>query len=1090
MEIVAHKPISGTNTVQPAASRPVQATSTGNPSTAQQFQSPHVARFADSGLFGQSRRREATVISPVGAIQRQKAPNKNSVVQEPRSMKDVAALVAELKELITLLAAPFLKLEAGYKSEKLAQLQLVPDAGQHVHEALAFAFLLHNPEAAIKSMNKDAVGIDVSKLPSWQAPDSGGQLFSVNVDYSKLTARQLADIKAKRKMGTVLVTLTNAPSWKEEGAFREQLGGTYGNDELGVVFINLDAEKTAEYKKEAAFTRAMALAKNPAYKAMFPTGPNTLWFVRQNIRLHPEDYRDFLWRSGHVPLSELTEILDSGYEQAAHATGEWIKSWDREAPREAPLLIQLIADLNPIMGIAKFISLVKDDKPLYAMPGTKTTTIDWVEGWVGLAAAGEAIFGDLIAVSFKSAKALKVVKVGKWAANFTGKLSEELVQKWAKECIKDERVKKLIADIITVGLDKGIWDGCIRNVDKAIDKSKGAKTGVKPIVQRKLEVNTPGDAHEQEADRTAEQVLRMPEPQPQGACAPFGHPGYQNAQANHEDLQTKHVESDHTREVATPPIVHEVIHSSGQPLDSTTREFMEPRFGRDFSNVRVHTDAQAAKSAREVNALAYTVGRDIAFGEGAFETRSTRGKQLIAHELTHVVQQGFAQLNAGLDTPLNQTSFSERDANHVAELPDVGSAGISSNIATSIQRFSGFEHVELGDSATGGPKSLIVLDCHDKDFPERRTSAKWPKKWSALLAGASRKQIRAVTQGLTYGEIVALSGDFYDGFDALNKAPLVEIFDLIPLIHSPKATTMGFEIATGGRYLDLAKTNVSHFSNVPVGQRNIDVWRKMHSEAIQNARLSTGNATLINRAWAENAAADHYLTDAFSAGHLRQQRDKLIKEDNQFESLKLHTLDNKFGVLVTNKRGDKAWIAYGDDFLGTKGRPEHYLKVKEAVELSKKDIQDALNAGKTYSPPTSFPAEELVPVPASSANRWTSEDVRAEMTSLAVKEAPDLAGEYFVDSAMVLKWIRKVGLEALKRQSALEKLRMIDTLMSGLYLDEDECWGVRQICGSTVSDYDRQVIQVDYDLSPCFKNVYKPEWIAVGSMGRTKNAAK
>jgi hypothetical protein len=555
-------------------------------------------------------------------------------------MKDVAALVAELKELITLLAAPFLKLEAGYKSEKLAQLQLVPDAGQHVHEALAFAFLLHNPEAAIKSMNKDAVGIDVSKLPSWQVPDSGGQLVSINVDYSKLTARQLADIKAKRKMGTVLVTLTNAPSWKEEGAFREQLGGTYGNDELGVVFINLDAEKTAEYKKEAAFTRAMALAKNPAYKAMFPTGPNTLWFVRPNIRLHPEDYRDFLWRSGHVPLSELTEILDSGYEQAAHATGEWIKSWDREAPREAPLLIQLIADLNPIMGIAKFISLVKDDKPLYAMPGTKATTIDWVEGWVGLAAAGEAIFGDLIAVSFKSAKALKVVKVGRWAANFTGKLSEELLQKWAKECIKDERVKKLIADIITVGLDKGIWDGFIRNVDKAIDESKGVKTEVKPTVQRKLQVNTAGDAYEQEADRTAEQVLRMSEPQPQRTCAPYGYLGYQTAQATHEDLQTKRVESDHTGEVAVPPIVHEVIHSSGQPLDSTTRDFMEPRFGRDFGGVRLHTGAKAAQSARAVDALAYTVGQAVVFGSDQYKPNTQTGRRLLAHELTHTLQQG------------------------------------------------------------------------------------------------------------------------------------------------------------------------------------------------------------------------------------------------------------------------------------------------------------------------------------------------------------------------------------------------------------------------------------------------------------------
>lgn len=67
-----------------------------------------------------------------------------------------------------------------------------------------------------------------------------------------------------------------------------------------------------------------------------------------------------------------------------------------------------------------------------------------------------------------------------------------------------------------------------------------------------------------------------------------------------------------------PPIVHEVLRSPGQPLDPTTRAFMEPRFGHDFSQVRVHTDAKAAESARAVDALAYTVGRDVVFGAGNY----------------------------------------------------------------------------------------------------------------------------------------------------------------------------------------------------------------------------------------------------------------------------------------------------------------------------------------------------------------------------------------------------------------------------------------------------------------------------------------
>lgn len=88
-----------------------------------------------------------------------------------------------------------------------------------------------------------------------------------------------------------------------------------------------------------------------------------------------------------------------------------------------------------------------------------------------------------------------------------------------------------------------------------------------------------------------------------------------------------------------PPIVHDVLSSPGQSLDAGTRAFMEPRFGHDFSQVRVHTDARAAESARAVNALAYTVGRDVVFGVGQYVPETREGRRLMAHELTHVVQQ-------------------------------------------------------------------------------------------------------------------------------------------------------------------------------------------------------------------------------------------------------------------------------------------------------------------------------------------------------------------------------------------------------------------------------------------------------------------
>jgi Domain of unknown function (DUF4157) len=92
-------------------------------------------------------------------------------------------------------------------------------------------------------------------------------------------------------------------------------------------------------------------------------------------------------------------------------------------------------------------------------------------------------------------------------------------------------------------------------------------------------------------------------------------------------------------DVEAPPIVHDVLGRAGQPLDAPVRALLEPRFGRDFSGVRVHTDARAAASARAVGALAYTVGEQIAFDTGRYDPRSQAGQRLIAHELAHTVQQ-------------------------------------------------------------------------------------------------------------------------------------------------------------------------------------------------------------------------------------------------------------------------------------------------------------------------------------------------------------------------------------------------------------------------------------------------------------------
>ena len=128
----------------------------------------------------------------------------------------------------------------------------------------------------------------------------------------------------------------------------------------------------------------------------------------------------------------------------------------------------------------------------------------------------------------------------------------------------------------------------------------------------------------------------------QRKCACEGSPGMTGecaacSKKRQGNLQRSAVSNESTNGV--PPIVHDVLRSPGQPLDAATRSFMEPRFGHDFSKVRVHTGVKAADSARAVNALAYTVGQEIVLDEAFYSPNSEQGMFLLAHELAHTVQQ-------------------------------------------------------------------------------------------------------------------------------------------------------------------------------------------------------------------------------------------------------------------------------------------------------------------------------------------------------------------------------------------------------------------------------------------------------------------
>jgi hypothetical protein len=190
--------------------------------------------------------------------------------------------------------------------------------------------------------------------------------------------------------------------------------------------------------------------------------------------------------------------------------------------------------------------------------------------------------------------------------------------------------------------------------------------------QAKLEIGLPGDKYEQEADRVADQVMRIPAPTVQrkpGFPSAVG-PSCGDESAEEELIQQSPLagqitplvqrQSEEEDEEEEPiqlrrsdgkasqvsPNLQERIRSlgGGQPLQHSLRTFYEPRFGRDLSHVRVHTDAEASGIAETMNAKAFTIGRDVVFGAGQYAPGSVTGKKLLAHELTHVVQQGDGAL--------------------------------------------------------------------------------------------------------------------------------------------------------------------------------------------------------------------------------------------------------------------------------------------------------------------------------------------------------------------------------------------------------------------------------------------------------------
>lgn len=235
------------------------------------------------------------------------------------------------------------------------------------------------------------------------------------------------------------------------------------------------------------------------------------------------------------------------------------------------------------------------------------------------------------------------------------------------------------------------------------------------MVQAKLEINEPGDRFEQEADAMADRVMRMSIPS-MGASTFFSsaETGLQRkCQHCEEEEKLQRKESSDTAAQGSSELDSYVgsLGSSGQAIPESSRQFFEPRFGHDFSNVRIHTDSVAAKSAQSINALAYTSGNNIVFNSGQFSPESDSGKRLMAHELTHVVQQG-----SGVATKRIQRAGNPSDIPPMACDPANSSPSpsvLSSSFATSATELTPAQRADIANfaaswTASGGTDALRI----------------------------------------------------------------------------------------------------------------------------------------------------------------------------------------------------------------------------------------------------------------------------------------------------------------------------------------------------------------------------------------------
>ena len=409
------------------------------------------------------------------------------------------------------------------------------------------------------------------------------------------------------------------------------------------------------------------------------------------------------------------------------------------------------------------------------------------------------------------------------------------------------------------------------------------------VVQAKLTVSAPNDIYEQEADRVANAVTRAANSQVQRQAAEEEElqmkPAFQvqrqeEGEEEEEEVQPQLAGSQPATVSRNLETRIKAARGGGHPLSDTVREPMEQAFGADFSNVRVHTDSEADALNQQLSARAFTTGQDVFFSEGKYSPGSDSGRGLIAHELTHVVQQSTGKVGGGGSgmtvRPVGDAFEREADdlASHVVRrlrAPEGTHVAKTSRYATpvravrsgQIQRWAEQEHEAMGDGAwkIEEPKIDAFVDRRQKDL----------------------KPVLGKLGPVNFGRLTQLGGDYSATVEELKKTGIKKehieigwggigdaVYYYTPGIR-PLQRRRG---AAFKKMCSIAETNVEHFSPLAQGQ-----YVKYHKQAIKlasEAYLDRTNKKIDHKtadnkftqdALVTEGFAAHFLQDSYASGH-------------------------------------------------------------------------------------------------------------------------------------------------------------------------------------------------------------------------------